>query len=108
MTWPRPPAMRCLRCARGCSKRRGSMGSPSYSQVLRLRSIRLRPRGNRPVLFSRMLNSIVFTLLSIAAQAPGPYLDTCPVSFQRLLKGYNLMVNLRDNLSSHRGGHNRA
>ena len=59
--------MRSLSWARGSSKRRGITGSPSYSQLESERSIRERPRGKRPVLFSRMANSMVFTEESIAA-----------------------------------------
>mmetsp|Transcript_445 Transcript_445/g.1830 ORF Transcript_445/g.1830 Transcript_445/m.1830 type:complete len:462 (-) Transcript_445:766-2151(-) len=60
-------AMRFLSCASGSSKRRGITGSPSYSHALSERSISDKPRGNRPVLFSRMENSMVFTDESMAA-----------------------------------------
>mmetsp|Transcript_5534 Transcript_5534/g.20010 ORF Transcript_5534/g.20010 Transcript_5534/m.20010 type:complete len:448 (+) Transcript_5534:739-2082(+) len=63
-----PAAIFALRSASGPSNRSGWNGSFSYSHALRDRSMSDRPRGNRPVLFSRMLNSIVFTEESIASR----------------------------------------
>mmetsp|Transcript_37170 Transcript_37170/g.116988 ORF Transcript_37170/g.116988 Transcript_37170/m.116988 type:complete len:266 (-) Transcript_37170:1576-2373(-) len=62
-----PDARRALNDSRGSVKRMGWKGSRSYSQLLIERSMRLRPRGKRPVLFSRRENSIELTLASMAA-----------------------------------------
>mmetsp|Transcript_1931 Transcript_1931/g.5344 ORF Transcript_1931/g.5344 Transcript_1931/m.5344 type:complete len:472 (+) Transcript_1931:675-2090(+) len=59
-----PPARRVFRWSRSACHFMGWNGSFSYSQLAMLRSIRLRPRGNDPVLFSRRLNSIVLMAAS--------------------------------------------
>mmetsp|Transcript_9765 Transcript_9765/g.24705 ORF Transcript_9765/g.24705 Transcript_9765/m.24705 type:complete len:321 (-) Transcript_9765:1090-2052(-) len=55
-----PASMRALSFCSGSSKRSGVNGSRSYSQLVIERSMRLSPRGKRPVLFSRSANSMVF------------------------------------------------
>mmetsp|Transcript_17025 Transcript_17025/g.28715 ORF Transcript_17025/g.28715 Transcript_17025/m.28715 type:complete len:326 (+) Transcript_17025:1540-2517(+) len=60
-------AMRSLKAASASVYFIGSKASPSYSHELMERSMRERPRGKRPVLFSRRLNSMVFTAASMAS-----------------------------------------
>eukprot|EP00959_Pyramimonas_sp_CCMP1952_P278537 5823773-Pyramimonas_sp.AAC.1 len=60
-------AMRALKASSAAAYFMGWKASPSYSQADMERSIRDSPRGKRPVLFSRRLNSIVFTAASMAS-----------------------------------------
>mmetsp|Transcript_16513 Transcript_16513/g.42337 ORF Transcript_16513/g.42337 Transcript_16513/m.42337 type:complete len:468 (-) Transcript_16513:1503-2906(-) len=61
-----PLARRALNFSRSEVHCRGWKGSRSYSQEPMERSISDRPRGNRPVLFSRKENSMVFIAASAA------------------------------------------
>ena len=60
-------AILALSLAKGSSNLRISTGSPSYNHAESERSMRERPRGKRPVLFSRMANSMELTDESMAA-----------------------------------------
>mmetsp|Transcript_19523 Transcript_19523/g.27003 ORF Transcript_19523/g.27003 Transcript_19523/m.27003 type:complete len:366 (+) Transcript_19523:1320-2417(+) len=71
-----PAARRALNEASAAVYFMGSKASPSYSQEDMERSIRESPRGNLPVLFSRRLNSMVFTAASTASSS-NPSLANC-------------------------------
>mmetsp|Transcript_26894 Transcript_26894/g.58664 ORF Transcript_26894/g.58664 Transcript_26894/m.58664 type:complete len:405 (-) Transcript_26894:1313-2527(-) len=60
-------AMRALNASRAAAYFMGSKASPSYNHADMERSMRDSPRGKRPVLFSRRLNSMVFTAASMAS-----------------------------------------
>ena len=60
-------AILALSLAKGSSNLRISTGSPLYNHAESERSMRERPRGKLPVLFSRMANSMELTDESMAA-----------------------------------------